>query len=158
MAAQSTPPAWGWELAASRTPRFEEKKKEENERLLVVEVLFRNTQATDQKLTVAKEEFQATDQKGRPVLIHGLLFRMQKLEGAKSIAYTGGLKRMRMETLIEGQGESSNLFVHSPGPVEVIVEGGKSYKQRLLMTRPKGKKPFRLKFSNLPQLEISLPK
>ncbi len=154
-AAQSPPSDWSWEFVASHIPKFEEKQKE-NKRLLVVEVLFRNTQTAEQKLVMAEEAFQATDQKGKAVEILGLLFRMQKLEGAKRMSYTGGMKRM--ETLSEMEGESSTIFLHSPGPVEVAVEGGQTYKQRLLMMKPQGKKPFRLRFNNLPALEIQLPK
>ncbi len=152
---QSLPLPWSWEFAAGRVPAFEEKRKE-NKQWLVVEVLFRNNQTTDQKLVVAKENFQATSQNGKPIEILGLLFRMQNFEGAKRMRYVGGMKHM--ETLSEGQGESAIWFYHSPGPVEVVVEGGKSYKQRVLVARPKGKKPFRLKFGNLPDLEIPLPK
>lgn len=154
-AAQSKSPVWSWEFVASHVPKFEEKPKE-SQRMLVVEIVFRNKQETDQKLIVAQEEFHATDQKGRPLEIVGLLWRMQKLEGAKQMVYTGGMKRM--ETLNEVQGDSTTFFVHSPGPVEVIIEGGRSYKQWLLLSKPKGKNPFRLKFDDLPELEITVPR
>ncbi len=153
--AQSTPPAWTWEFVSSHVPKFEEKGKE-NQRMLVVEILFHNNQEKEQRLSVAQEEFQASTPKGKPVEVRGLLFRMMNPEGAKSMAYKGGMKRM--ETLDDREGNPAGLFFDSPGPVKVIVEGGKTYKQRLLLTRPKGKRPLRLKFDDLPELEIALPR
>lgn len=153
--AQSAPSPWTWEFVSSRVPKFEEKAKE-NKEWVVVEVLFRNHQVRELKLILAKEEFQAFTPNGKRIEIQGLLFRVQQFEGAKHMRYVGGMRRM--ETLSELEGGSPTWYFHSPGPVEVVVEGGRAYQQRLVLSRPKGKKPFRLKFNNVPELEIPLPK
>jgi len=147
-------PVWAWESLTSYVPDFEEKGKD-NKKLLVVEVTFRNGTSADQTLVVAKEQFTAKSHNGEPIEVLGLLFRMTQLEGAKRMAYTGGIKRM--ETLNERGSEEGTVF-HTPGPVELTIEPGKSYRQRLLLRRPKGKKPIRLSFSNLPEIEVPLPR
>lgn len=152
--AQAASPAWTWEFVASHVPNFDGKGKE-NKRMLIIEVVFRNNQMQEQRLTVGQEEFHAMTEKGRPIEVLGLLFRMMNTEGAKSMMYTGGIKRV--DTLNDTQGDSSISLIDSPGPVEVTVQGGQSYKQRLLLAMPKGKKPIRLKFNDFPELVISLP-
>lgn len=155
-AAESPESAWSWEFVGTYTPRFEEKKKEDNAGMLVVEVSFRNNRATDQKLVVAQESFLATRRNGEPIEIAGLLIHYGMMEGAKRMTYTGGEKPTEMLTV--GQGEDKVTVIRSPGPVEVIIGAGRRYKQRLLLIRPNGKEPLRLKFNKLPELEISLPK
>lgn len=156
-AAQSNPPAspWSVEFVGSQVPNFEEKKKE-NKKLLLVDVRFRNNDATDQAVEIRQEAFQARNHKNQPIQVVGLLFGVMRLEGAKNLAYTGGIKRM--ETLTVGQGDSAATWVHTAGPVQVTVAPGRAYTQRLLLARPKGKKPIKLKFGDLPELEVPLPK
>ncbi len=152
---QSASSAWTWEFVSSHVPKFAEKGKE-SQRMLVVEVVFHNKLDTEQRLTVAQEEFHALTGKAKPIEVLGLLFKMMNPEGARSMAYKGGIKRM--ETLKDVEGDSSSLYFDSPGPVELVVEGGHSYKQRVLLARPKGKKPFRMTFSSFPALEIPPPR
>lgn len=155
-AAQAAPPEWSWEPRVTRVPNFEDKDEDENARLLVVEVLFRNKQATDQNLVVGPDRFQATTGDGKRVKVVGLLYRPGKLEGAKNLEHVGG--RRKMKTMKEDHGDCTASYFFDADAIEVTVPGGKSYKQRLVLVKPAGDKPFRLKFGQLPELEIALPK
>lgn len=123
--------------------------------MLVIELLFKNTGQAPQKLIVAEERFQVFGHDGNPLKAQGLLFQMTNLEGARGMGYTGGMRHM--ETLTDVQGGTEASFIDTAGPVEVLIDPGKSYRQRLLIARPKGRKPFRLTFPQLPDLEISPP-
>lgn len=153
---ESEEPAWSWEFVGTYTPQFEEKEKEDNAGMLVVEVSFRNHRETDEKLVVVRESFLATRRNGEAIEIVGLLIHYGMMEGARRMAYTGGKKSMEMFTV--GQGEDEVTVILNAGPVEVTIGAGQRYKQRLLLIRPDGKEPFRLTFEKLPELEVSLPR
>jgi len=154
-AAQALPSAWSWETTSSHVPRFAE-RDEDCKETLVVEVLFRNNQVADQELIMAKEQFQAIAADGKPLKILGPIFRIKNLEGAKDMAYLG--ERLSPEILTEGQGASAQQFMRPRGAIKVIVGGGQTYKQRILLLKPETKSPWRLKFNDFPELEVSLPK
>ncbi len=147
-------PSWSWSVGGSHVPNFKERPRD-NKHLLVIELLLKNTGPAPQKLIVAEERFQAFGHDRKPLTVLGLLFQMMNLEGARGMGYTGGMRHM--ETLTDVQGGAEVSFIDTAGPVEVLIDPGKSYRQRLLIARPKGKKPFRLTFPALPDLEISPP-
>ncbi len=148
-------PGWSWSVAGSHIPNFKERPRD-NKHLLVIELLFTNTGPVPQKLIIAEERFQAFGHDRKPLESLGLLFQMMNLEGARGMGYTGGMRHM--ETLTDVKGGAEVSFMDTAGPVEVLIDPGKSYRQRLLIARPKGKKPFRLTFSSFPALEILPPR
>ncbi len=141
-------------MAGSHVPNFKERPRD-NKHLLLVELLFKNTGPAPQKLIVAEERFQAFGHDRKPLAVQGLLFQMMNLEGARGMGYTGGMRHM--ETLTDVRDGIESSFIDTAGAVEVLIDPGKSYRQRLLLARPKGKKPFYLIFPGLPDLEISTP-
>ncbi len=153
--AKSAQPPWTWEFHLSRVPKFQERGKE-NQRLLVVEVEFKNNLTTEQNIVMEQGKFRASTKKGKPLEILGLLFSMKYAGGAQRMVYVGGIKHM--ETLYETEGGASSMLIDSPGPVEVYINPGKAYIQRILLTRPKGKKTLLLNYEGLPELEISPPR
>ena len=150
---QTAVSAWTMQFANSRVPQFAEKGKE-NTKMLVVELTFRNDNPEQSLIEMKQENFQATHD-SKPLEVLGLLFQMGNAAGARRMSYSGGMKRM--ETVSEKIGDDSEIYFDTPGPVNLLVDPGKTYTQRILLRRPRGHKPIRLRFKDLPEIEVKLP-
>jgi hypothetical protein len=148
----SDPQTWTWELVRSGVPNFEGKN---NSELIVVGVRFYNQLTTDETLVVTQSAFQAKAVDGTPMSVAGLLF---SAESARSVKQMSGIgNRETAEMLFEVRGSMRYPFVATQGPVDIVIEGQRSYVQGLILDRQPGQTVARLRFGTLPELEFELP-
>lgn len=148
---------WSRELQGYRIPNFVGKSGVDSARVVLVEVLFRNTGTEDCKLVLGADAFQVTTGEGKPAEIVGLIYRPHKMEGATQIQFVGRPPK-KVEKLTEDLDDFTVAYAVVAASIEATVPARKTYRQRLLLARPADEQSVRVKFADLPPLVISLPK
>ena len=147
---------WSWELRGYRIPNFVGKSSLDGSRVVLVEVLFRNTATEARKLVLGTETFKAATSDGQPAEIVDLIYRSRNMEGATQIQFVGPPPK-QVQKLTEEHDCTVDYAVMA-ATIEATIPAGKTYKQRVLLARPASEQSVRLTFGELPALVILLPK
>lgn len=141
--------AWKIELQSAQAPKFQNR---DNKTMLLLEVLFRNQSSSQQSFIISKDFVHATIAGEKPVQVLGLLWQMADPAGSLGMRYIGVYK-MEIWNVAD---EKTPTLIMAPGPVEVLVEPGKAYMQRVLVSRPEADS-FQLKVGSMAPIQVAVP-